>query len=214
MGPPVAINETQNDILQRIERRLDMLIALVEDMLTLAASKTTTHETMLEAVAVEIVLAQEIERFTQEANAEGITLRSNVQTEDTLIMATPDGLSRIFGNLIGNAIKYTTVGGEVQVNVNCHGTYVNIDICDDGIGIPEDDLPRIWDEFFRSRKVRGTEIAGTGLGLSIVRELVTSFNGMIGVESTEGIGTTFSITLPLSGHNLQESASHGAIISH
>jgi signal transduction histidine kinase len=205
-GAAGKINETQADILRRIERRLDFFISLVEDMLTLAASKAAAPHEVLEPVDLESALAQEIDRFADEANARGITLRSDITTENTAVIATPDGLSRIFGNLIDNAIKYSLAGGAAEVKVERHGAFVTVEISDDGMGIPDDDLPRIWDEFFRSRKVRRTEIAGTGLGLSIVKELVTRFKGIISVESTEGIGTSFTVTFPVASPSLDNDA--------
>jgi signal transduction histidine kinase len=83
------------------------------------------------------------------------------------------------------------------VDVKQQGDLVQIAISDNGMGIPEDELPHIWDEFYRGRNARNAGIAGTGLGLSIVKHFVDRFGGLIQVESKEGMGSTFTLMLPL-----------------
>jgi signal transduction histidine kinase len=101
-------------------------------------------------------------------------------------------------NLVGNAVKYSRSGGRVRVTVEPapSGGPVRIEVCDDGIGIPARDLPHVFDKFYRVRNDSTAGIAGTGLGLAITRSIVDAHGGRIGVNSTEGAGSTFWVELP------------------
>jgi signal transduction histidine kinase len=106
-------------------------------------------------------------------------------------------LAHIFGNLIGNAVKYTPEGGRVNVGLETRGPSATISVTDTGMGIPEEDLPKLWQEFFRASNAKKSGIIGTGLGLSIVKRRVEAYGGMISVQSVVDHGTTFGVTLPL-----------------
>jgi two-component system sensor histidine kinase/response regulator len=193
------LSEQQQDILRRVEGRLDTLTQLIDDLLSLAATKTVEREGPLEGVRLQPLIQQVIDRFGTEADGKQVALTYNAPDEIIIVRATKDGLNTVFSNLIGNAIKYTTSGGMVEVNVKEEPERARITVTDTGIGIPEDALPYIWDEFFRAPNVRKSDIKGTGLGLSIVKQLVTRFGGLIDVYSVDGKGTTFTLTLLLDG---------------
>ena len=106
-------------------------------------------------------------------------------------------LQQVFYNVIDNAIKYTPRGGEVRVELARAGKRAVVRVEDTGIGIPADDLPHIFDRFYRVDKARSRETGGTGLGLSIVRQIVLLHDGDIRAESEENKGTTFVIELPI-----------------
>ena len=106
-------------------------------------------------------------------------------------------LQQVFYNVIDNAIKYTPRGGEVRVELARAGKRAVVRVEDTGIGIPADDLPHIFDRFYRVDKARSRETGGTGLGLSIVRQIVLLHDGDIRAESEENKGTTFIIELPI-----------------
>ena len=189
----------QRDILSRLARRLDALMALIDDLLVLAASKTVELEEPLRRLPLQPVIRQVVEALAHRAEEKQITLTVDLPPEALPIRGTEEGLARIFSNLLDNAIKYTPSGGHVCIKAAERGGQAVITVTDSGIGIPEDELPHIWDEFFRSRRVRREGIRGTGLGLSIVRQNVERFGGTIGVRSVEGEGTTFRITFPIAG---------------
>jgi signal transduction histidine kinase len=105
-------------------------------------------------------------------------------------------LQRVIDNLLGNAIKYSPSGGEVIVRLEACGEWAVISVRDHGVGIPADDLPRIFEPFHRATNVVG-RISGTGIGLSGTRRIVERHGGTLDVESSEGSGSIFTVKLPL-----------------
>jgi two-component system phosphate regulon sensor histidine kinase PhoR len=106
-------------------------------------------------------------------------------------------VSQILSNLMENAIKYTPAGGRIAVGAMPQGAMVQFFVRDTGIGIPEEDLPRLFERFYRVDKARSRELGGTGLGLSIVKHLVAAHNGATSVQSRLHAGSTFSFSLPV-----------------
>ena len=111
-------------------------------------------------------------------------------------MADEEAIRQIVDNLIDNAIKYTPEKGSVRVRCHSRRRFVAIEVADTGIGIPRDDLPRIFERFYRVDKARSRELGGTGLGLSIVKHLVQSIGGQVNVNSRVGSGTQFTVHVP------------------
>jgi len=190
------LTEKQREILARVELRLDSLLELINDLLTLAASKTAELEKP-RMVAYQPVIKRIVDRLFVDASEKNITLTVSLPEKPRNVSATEDGLEKIMGNLIGNAIKYTPSGGQVKVVVNEDSDHVKMRVSDTGMGIPEDALPHIWDEFFRAGNARKSGITGTGLGLSIVKQYVDHYGGQINVQSVEGKGAVFTLTLLL-----------------
>ena len=189
----------QREILQRIETRLDQLLALINDLLDLAESKTMIADEPLQPVALTSILQKVVEQYTVEAEQKQIALHCELPAEEMLVQATEAGLVRVFTNLVSNAVKYTPAGGEICVRLETTSPDdVAVRIRDTGIGIPADALPHIGEEFYRAENARHSRISGTGLGLSIVRQLVDACGGSLVIESKEGKGSTFIIKLPVS----------------
>lgn len=187
----------QIDILKRIEGRLDELLDLINDLLDLAAAKTVAPQEALQPIAVQPILQHVADRFDPEAQAKQVRLVVKLPDNVLKIQATEDGLGKIFGNLLGNAIKYTPMGGRVTLEARQDGSKLEISVADTGIGIPADEVDHIGEDFFRAKNAKRSGILGTGLGLSIVKELVDQYGGHIAVHSVEGQGTTFTLRLPL-----------------
>jgi signal transduction histidine kinase len=190
------LTNEQRDILTRIERRFNTLLELINDLLALAASKVSTKHEILEPLDIASVVSEVIENWSIPAAEKHITLLYQLPKRSPVVMATHEGLVRIFDNLVGNAVKYTPQDGKVEIVLIKSTKGVAVTVTDSGIGIPEDDLPDLWNEFFRARNVRSSQTTGTGLGLSIVKHLVERYNGIISVQSTEGKGSTFSVRFP------------------
>ena len=139
-----------------------------------------------------------IETHRGRAEAKGLDLRLDLGPVDegTLVVADEEAVHQILDNLIDNAIKYTPEGGWVRVACRLSDEAVELEVADSGIGIPRDDLPRVFERFYRVDKARSREMGGTGLGLSIVKHLIQSIGGQIGVDSRVGEGTRFNVQLP------------------
>lgn len=190
----------QGEILDRVTRRLEGLRTLIDDLLTLAASQeVTAAHVPLEPVSVCSVLDKIIEREMPNAERKNIQLTCDKTTDAGVVMAGDIGLGIILGNLLNNAIKYTPEGGKVNVKyrLNRPAQRVEITVSDTGIGIPAEDMPRLFDEFFRASNTKTLPVTGTGIGLSTVRTLLDRYQGHITIESEEGKGTTVQVTLPL-----------------
>jgi signal transduction histidine kinase len=186
------LSDGQKDIVDRVLRRSDFLQTLIDDLLDLAAGKNQMKlKEEREPVCLDDVLGQVLERYETEAREKQIVLeyRSH-KTELSMIIATPDGVDRIFDNLVSNAVKYTPAGGTVSVALTTERDMARIEVADTGIGIPEESLIHLWEEFYRAPNAKARVKEGTGLGLAISKELVTRYGKL-------GQGTTFVVTLPL-----------------
>jgi two-component system phosphate regulon sensor histidine kinase PhoR len=116
-----------------------------------------------------------------------------------LLHADENRLQEVIYNLLDNAVKYSQPGGMVSLHAELEGERVRISVADQGVGIRESDLPRIFERFYRADKGRSRELGGTGLGLSIVKHIVQLHGGTVEATSEPGKGTTISVLLPVSG---------------
>jgi len=128
----------------------------------------------------------------KKAQALTLTLPDDLPT----IKGNADYIERAVSNLIDNASKYTPDGGQIRVRANANGQSVTVEVSDNGIGIPQDDIPRIFERFYRVDRSRSREMGGTGLGLSIVKHVAQVHGGQIEVDSSPGQGSTFRLKLP------------------
>jgi len=191
------LNQQQVELLRRVNLRMDTLLELINDLLSLAASKSIEPDESLELININPIIQQVVNNFSVQAEEKKISLIFEPIEIPVAVLATEDGLFTLFNNLMGNAIKYTSEGGSVQVSLDFKDDCVQITFSDTGIGIPKEDVPHLWEEFYRASNVRKSEITGTGLGLSIVKQLVERYSGDIEVISAEGKGTKFIVTMPL-----------------
>ena len=175
----------------------DRMTHIVQDLLTLSR---------LDAGNAELVLSRfpfgEAIESVMRANALNAKQRSHQLTYTPpvslpLIVGDRSRLEQVMMNIIGNAIKYTPDGGEIQVHAGVEGDCVWMEVRDNGIGIPEKDRERIFERFYRVDKARSRESGGTGLGLSIAREIVVRHNGTLALAPHDGRGTTVRLTLPV-----------------
>jgi two-component system sensor histidine kinase/response regulator len=187
--------EKQSAILKRLEARLDELLALINDLLTLARSKNLTEDTPLEKIPLQPVIQKTLRQFEAMAAEKGVGLHLEEPGLETNVHASEDGLTIIFTNLISNAIKYSREGGDIRVKVEPKDQFVQVEVKDEGIGIPQDALQKIGQEFFRAPNAQGSAITGTGLGLSIVQQYLNHFGGDYSIDSQEGQGTTITVRL-------------------
>jgi signal transduction histidine kinase len=185
----------QSELLSRVGVRLDFLLSLINDLLTLAASKSIGVDQPLEQVQIQPLAQKVIESFSEEANAKHVVVNFSAPKKNIMVNALEKELNTVLRNLLGNAIKYTPEGGSVQIDIAQEQNRVKVSIIDTGIGIPEEDLPHIFDEFFRAKNAHQAGIPGTGLGTSIVKQFVERMGGQVDVSSVLGKGTTFTVWL-------------------
>jgi two-component system phosphate regulon sensor histidine kinase PhoR len=183
---------------RRIEEQADRLNQLILDLLSLARLESGQEVFEHKPLALAPVLSACIESSRRRAEARNLNLSLDLGPldDETLIMADEEAIRQILDNLIDNAIKYTPDGGAVRVTCRLAGENLSVEVADTGIGIPRDDLPRVFERFYRVDKARSRELGGTGLGLSIVKHLVQALGGQITVDSRVGAGTQFTVQLP------------------
>ncbi|MDH4135555.1 MAG: DUF484 family protein [Anaerolineae bacterium] len=193
VGP---ITSKQQDLIQRSQRRVSFLLALVKDLLELAAGKVE----QLKGEKTEVVLNEIITKVTElmrtSAEEKGLELKVEIAEEPLVLVGIEDGLERVFMNLVSNAVKYTPAGGSVAVRAWSENDQIKVEVSDTGIGIPEEALPRIFNEFYRAKNAKAMEMEGTGLGLAIAKDVVEQHGGQISVKSVVGEGSTFYVILP------------------
>ncbi len=173
--------------------RLDLL---VNDILELSKLEQRQVPIAYEKVVVKDAVLSTFKLIKQKAEQKNIALNL-IEEECVTIEGDKDRLKQILANLIDNAVIYTKSGGTINVVLNKTEEQAIITISDNGMGIPEDEISRIFERFYRVDKGRSRNSGGTGLGLSIVKYLVENFNGTITAKSKVGLGTTFEITFPL-----------------
>ena len=179
------------DVLAREGGRLERL---VQDLLDLARVNARSFTVRRQPVELAEVAGEVVRRYEPRARGFGVGLAVRLD-EPSLVLADPDRLLQVVSNLVENALRTTPAGGEVTVAARGPA----ISVADDGPGIETLDLPRAFDRFFLHDRYRGERSVGTGLGLAIVKELVEAMGGSVGVRSSLGSGSTFTVTLPVGG---------------
>lgn len=190
------ISEKQEKLLLRAKERTKGLLALIKDLLDLSKIEAGRMVQYKEPLSLQEVIQKVIDLMKAEADHKKIDLQFPVPSQDPIVLADRTSMEGIFTNLISNAIKYTPEGGRVVVTLTEEGGFAKATVSDTGIGIKKEDLPRIFDKFYRVKSIETRQIVGTGLGLSIVKSIVDAHLGSISVESEEGGGTTFTVILP------------------
>lgn len=193
------VPEKQRDLIQRAERRATAALSLVEDLLTLSRVRELAVAEEVTEVDLEDLIADTIAEEELAAQRHGVVFVREVDGRLPLIRGHAEGLQAMLRNLVSNAVKYSPQGGQVRVAARAEQGRVVIEVEDHGIGIPEEDLGRIFDDFYRTPLSRQLGIMGTGLGLPIVKSVVEHHGGEITVESKPGTGTLFRVTLPITG---------------
>ena len=184
----------------QLKNETERLSKLITDLLDL--TRLETQEGVENPVTVDVrgVLMTVLAHMRRVARKKNITLqwRRFGRAAEYSVRGDETQLTSMFTNLVDNAVKYTPPGGRVEVTGGSEGPEIVIRVSDTGIGIPETKLPRIFERFYRVDKARSKETGGTGLGLSIVRHIAENHGGRVTVESTFGVGSTFTVHLPRS----------------
>jgi signal transduction histidine kinase len=192
------IPDQSRDLLSRAERRAGELEQMICDLLVLSQAKDAYLSAEKSAVMPGQVLAGVVEDMTGVAEEAGVTLSADFSRNIAMTEADEAGLRQMVRNLLSNAIRYTPRGGKVSASLRVVDNALRWEVQDTGIGIPDEDLSRIFEEFFRSTNAREYTRAGTGLCLAIVKAVVEQHGGTVSVQSTLGQGTRFTVYIPLS----------------
>ncbi|MDB9822358.1 response regulator [Deltaproteobacteria bacterium] len=190
------LQDKQEEFLQRGIKKIDQLLELINDLLDIARIEAGKHVQHQVPTDIGKIIEETVLLMEPRANDQNIDLKYSC---DKLrqVQADPKRIAEIFSNLIANAINYSPDGGRVEVSAHCLSEYIEIKVTDSGVGIPEEELPKIFDKFYRVKDPKTRKVMGTGLGLAIVKGIIEAHHGTIDVESTPGKGSTFRILLPL-----------------
>jgi two-component system phosphate regulon sensor histidine kinase PhoR len=194
--------EARTAFLDQVAREADRLADLIKDMLSLSKIESGTLGLEPRGVALGKAITDCVERHHPRADAKTLTMVEKPPTDvpaDVAVWADPDALRQVLDNLVDNAIKYTPNGGRITVRWGANTDTVSFEVEDTGIGIPDTDVNRVFERFYRVDKARDRAQGSTGLGLSIVKHLVQAMRGQVRVNSKLGKGTTFRVTLPRAG---------------
>ncbi|MFK4567036.1 cell wall metabolism sensor histidine kinase WalK [Enterococcus sp. UD-01] len=176
----------------------DRMIRMINDLLNLSRMDSGNSELQLEYVNFNELINFVLDRFDMmvEANEKKYTIQREFTKRDLWLELDTDKIIQVLDNILNNAIKYSPDGGKITCRLLETHNNVVFSVTDEGLGIPKKDINKVFDRFYRVDKARAREQGGTGLGLAISREVVKAHNGTIWVESREGQGSTFYISLP------------------
>ena len=188
-------NEINMKYLKRTNKSVERMINIVEDLEVI--SRLETEQSALDIQSFNVVkLAEEVfEQLEMRANKMKVALEINNEAQTKIVRGDRDKIQQVFMNLISNSIKYGKENGKTRVRFFDMEKNILIEVSDDGIGISEEPLDRLFERFYRVDKNRSREIGGTGLGLAIVKHILEGHNQTINVRSTLGVGSTFSFIL-------------------
>jgi two-component system phosphate regulon sensor histidine kinase PhoR len=201
-----ALHDPSNNVrfLEIIRQNAERLGRLTADLLTLSRIEQKTQRFQFAHYFVNALIVQHADSMRPIAAKKGISLHIEPAPHDTEAFCDAEAMHQIVTNLLDNAIKYTPEGGAVTVGARAGTDVVEIYVRDTGIGIPPEELPRLFERFYRVDKARSRDLGGTGLGLAIVKHLVRSQGGDVRVESVPNQGSTFSFTVPVVDLGLPE----------
>ncbi|MCL6441967.1 MAG: cell wall metabolism sensor histidine kinase WalK [Alicyclobacillus sp.] len=188
--------DTLHRFLSVIAQETNRMVRLTRDLLQLSGLDHQRQPPETEIISVRTWLARIRDRFLLPANQAQVALELHCEV-DAVIRGNRDMLDRVLDNILGNALKYTPAGGRVIVSVGRQRRSLLIQVQDNGPGIPEKDLPHVFERFYRVDKARSRRMGGSGLGLALAREIAQLHGGDIAIDSQLGKGTTVYLTLPV-----------------
>jgi len=181
--------------LERTNKSVDRMINIVEDLEVISRLETEQSELEFQSFNVVQLAKEVLDAFEMRAGQMHIKLELSNESQSEIAVGDRDKIQQVFMNLISNSIKYGKENGSTSIKFYDMEKNMLIEVADDGIGIEEDSLDRLFERFYRVDKNRSREIGGTGLGLAIVKHILEGHNQQINVRSTVGVGSTFSFIL-------------------
>jgi two-component system phosphate regulon sensor histidine kinase PhoR len=190
------LEEKQQDFVNRGMKKIDGLLELINDLLDVAKIEAGKYVQRQVPTDIGKIIEETVALMEERAKEKGIDLTCSCNDLKP-VQADPKNIEEIFNNLISNAINYSPEGGRVTITAHGFGENMEIRVEDTGVGISPEELPKIFDKFYRVKHPKTREVVGTGLGLAIVKGVVEAHHGTIDVESFVDKGTTFRILLPV-----------------
>jgi len=190
------LGKKQTEFINRGVKKIDALLELINDLLDVAKIEAGKYVQHLVPTDIGQIIRDLIALLEPRAENQGIDLSFSLKDMKP-VQSDPKNMEEIFNNLISNAINYSPEGGAVTVTAQVLDEYMEIKVKDTGIGISPEELPKIFDKFYRVKSPKTRDVTGTGLGLAIVKGVVDAHHGTIDVESVVEQGTTFRILLPV-----------------
>jgi len=186
----------QEEYLRRVDRRARTMRSMINELITLASSRSGSREIEKKPVDLSQLAGRLQRSFQHDAAQKGLEYRVTVPGEFPRVMGDREMLEQMLENLVSNAIKYT-LEGSIRIDIARHsGENIKIEVSDTGIGVPEKEISSLFSHFFRAQNARAIEAIGNGLGLAIVKDIAGKHGGNVRVETEEGKGTKFIVTLP------------------
>ena len=198
-GRAGEISEKGRDMLRRARGKIERILELAEDLLALSRAREAAFSVDARSVDLSELVGKLEDDLRQRAASASIDVAVETNEDPVTVMGDPGAIGELLENLLSNALKYTPAGGTVRVSLSRGEGEAIVEVADTGIGISQDDIEAVFDEFYRADNARESGQAGTGLGLSIAKAIVESHKGTIEVESEPGHGTIFRVVLPLAG---------------
>lgn len=194
-------NSSTGHFVKVIENEADRMTRLVKDLLTLSQLDSSKKIERRKKFDLANLVSSVVEKLSISAKNSGHRIKLDINMSSPVCFGEPDAIEQVITNIISNSIKYTPGGGKIEIS--CYGDFSKayITVSDNGIGIPESDLPRIFERFYRVDKARSRQSGGTGLGLAIAKEIILRHEGTIEIESPNQRGTIVKIMLPLYTNN-------------
>jgi len=189
------LNEVQEEFINRSFERTELLSGFVKNLLNLT-KKRLKHDNEFEEFLFDDMINKVLVPIQLLANDKAIDFNIYIDKSIQVITGNPFTIEELYSNLLLNAIKYTPPHGRIEFTVKSRLNHIITEISDTGIGIPKEELSKVFDEFYRASNVPKDIKTGSGLGLSIVKQIVENHNGKISVSSELGIWTKFTIMLP------------------
>ncbi len=194
-----ALEDKDNarDFLNIIHADAERLARLINDTLDLSKIESGSLEFQFRPVDAGDVVVRVLKGLQRQIEEKKLLIRNDITANAPKVQADEDRLMQVVFNLVDNAVKYTPQGGRITITARPKDGFLEISVADSGVGIPAQDLPRVFERFYRVDKARSRDLGGTGLGLAIVKHIVQAHDGDVVVESRPGQGSTFTFTLPI-----------------
>jgi two-component system sensor histidine kinase SaeS len=192
----VADQETKSRYLQTIEAESENLSRLIDDLFELSQIDAGVMELHLESASLTDLISDTLGSMSAQAAERRLHLQGSVEDHQAPVVMDAKRVQRVLYNLVQNAIQHTPADGTISILAKDADSEMRVEVCDTGEGIPEAELERVFERFYRSDRARSRYTPGAGLGLSIAKGIVEAHGGRLWVESTLGKGSTFGFALP------------------